>query len=61
MTDIFLLDGMRFGLRLLKDYLNRNQNNKSQIKAEIPRTGHWYVVVDLGGYSGKVKSAVRVL
>ena len=34
---------------------------QSPFRAEIPRTGHWYVVVDLGGYSGKVKSAVRVL
>lgn len=30
MTDIFLLDGMRFSLRLLKDFLNRNQSNNSQ-------------------------------
>lgn len=30
MTDIFLLGGMRFSLRLLKDFLNRNQSNNSQ-------------------------------
>lgn len=26
-----------------------------------PHHGHWYVVVDLGGYAGSVKAAVRVL
>lgn len=26
----------------------------------VPNTGHWYVAVDLGGYSGKVQSSVRV-
>lgn len=30
MTDIFLLGGMPFSLRLLKDFLNRNQSNNSQ-------------------------------
>jgi hypothetical protein len=34
---------------------------RSPYKAAVPHSGHWYVVVDLGGYSGKVKSAVRVL
>ncbi len=27
----------------------------------IPRAGHWYVVVDLGGYPGKVGSSARVV
>ena len=27
----------------------------------IPRTGHWYVVVDLGGFAGSVRSSVRVI
>lgn len=34
---------------------------RSPYKVTIPNSGHWYVVVDLGGYAGKVKSAVRVL
>ncbi len=34
---------------------------QSPYKAVLPHSGHWYVVVDLGGYSGKVKSGVRVL
>ncbi|MFP4198871.1 MAG: polysaccharide biosynthesis protein [Halanaerobium sp.] len=39
MTDIFLLGGMRFGLRLLKDILNRNQTNKSQSRVLIIGAG----------------------
>jgi hypothetical protein len=27
----------------------------------IPRTGHCYVVIDLGGYTGSVNSQVRVI
>jgi hypothetical protein len=34
---------------------------RSPYKATLPNTAHWYVVVDLGGYSGKVSSSVRVL
>lgn len=34
---------------------------RSPYKATIPNNGHWYVVVDLGGYVGKVSSTVRVL
>ena len=34
---------------------------RSPYKVQVPRTAHWYVVVDLGGYAGKIGSAVRVL
>jgi hypothetical protein len=34
---------------------------KSPIRLAIPRNGHWHVVIDLGGYSGSVRSDVRVL
>jgi len=34
---------------------------QSPYKVTLPRSSHWYVIVDLGGYAGKVKSAVRVL
>jgi len=33
----------------------------SPVRLQIPNSGHWYVVVDLGGYSGQVGSSVRVL
>jgi hypothetical protein len=34
---------------------------KSPYKVTLPKSAHWYVVIDLGGYAGKVKSAVSVL
>ena len=34
---------------------------RSPAKLQIPHSGNWYVVIDLGGYSGIVKSSVRVL
>ena len=34
---------------------------QSPVRFRIPRAGHWYVVVDLGGYTGEVGSSIRVL
>lgn len=34
---------------------------QSPYKITLPHRAHWYVVVDLGGYAGKIKSAVRIL
>lgn len=34
---------------------------QSPIRLQVPSSGHWYVVIDMGGYSGTVSSAVRVL
>lgn len=33
----------------------------SPYRIPVPHSGRWYVTVDLGGYSGKVSSSVRVL
>jgi Domain of unknown function (DUF1883)/TIR domain len=37
------------------------QAKRSPVHLPIPSSGHWYVVVDLGGYPGKVNAAVNVL
>lgn len=34
---------------------------RSPYRVTVPNNGNWYVTVDLGGYSGKVSSSVRVL
>lgn len=34
---------------------------RSPHKIPVPSSGRWYVTIDLGGYSGKVSSSVRVL
>jgi len=34
---------------------------KSPFRLGVPSSGHWHVVVDLGGYAGRVKAGVRVI
>lgn len=34
---------------------------RSPYKVSVPRSGRWYVTIDLGGYSGRVNSSVKVL
>ena len=34
---------------------------RSPARIPIPCSGTWYVVVDLGGYAGQVRSKVRVV
>lgn len=33
---------------------------QSPVRLSVPYAGHWHVTVDLGGYSGSVRSSVRV-
>ena len=37
------------------------QSKRSPVRLQIPRSGHWYVAVDMGGYKGQVSSSVRML
>jgi hypothetical protein len=34
---------------------------RSPVSLEVPEAGHWYVVVDLGGFGGRVRGKVKVL
>lgn len=34
---------------------------RSPVRIHVPRAGHWHLTVDLGGYSGSVRSGIRVL
>jgi len=34
---------------------------RSPVRLQIPNSGHWYVVIDFGGYSGSVRSSIQVL
>lgn len=34
---------------------------RSPVRISVPRSGHWYVTIDFGGYAGTVKSSVNVL
>jgi hypothetical protein len=33
----------------------------SPVRLEVPHDGHWFVVVDLGRYTGRVRAAMEVL
>ena len=33
---------------------------RSPVRLEVPEDGHWYIVVDLGGYRGRVRATVEV-
>jgi hypothetical protein len=33
---------------------------RSPVRIPIPHSGHWHVVIDLGGYSGTIRSSVSV-
>lgn len=34
---------------------------RSPVHLKIPRSGHWYVVIDLGGYGGSVRHSIQIL
>lgn len=34
---------------------------RSPVRLQVPRGGHWYVVVDYGGFAGRGRAAVQVL
>ncbi len=34
---------------------------RSPYRISVPNNGHWYVAIDLGGYSGRISSSVNVL
>ena len=34
---------------------------ESPVQIPAPHTGHWHLVVDLGGYGGTVQASARVL
>jgi len=35
--------------------------NESPVRLPAPHSGHWHLVIDLGGYSGTVRASVRTL
>lgn len=37
------------------------QARQSPTRLQIPHSGHWHVAIDLGGYSGRVRTGVRIL
>ncbi|GAB2590568.1 DUF1883 domain-containing protein [Spirosoma areae] len=61
-ANVQLLDDLNFRhYRAGQRYSYRGGHvTRSPFRLSIPSTGHWYVVVDLGGRAGSVGSSVRV-
>ena len=34
---------------------------QSPFRLPVPRSGHWHLAIDLGGYSGNVRAGIRVI
>nr|HPJ39660.1 DUF1883 domain-containing protein [Spirochaetota bacterium] len=67
------LSGNAANVRLMNssnfsNYKNGRRHNyigghvtRSPARFQVPSSGHWYVAIDLGGYSGTIRSSVQVL
>lgn len=62
-ANVFLVDSSNFSsykagrrYRYFGGYARR-----SPVRLQIPRSGHWYLVIDLGGYGGTVRHSMRIL
>ena len=62
-ANVLLLDQRNYGFyRAGKPFLYTGGHyTHSPVELAIPEDGHWYAVVDLGGYKGKVRATVEVL
>jgi len=62
-ASVRLLDNSNFNAH--RDGRQRHYNGglakSSPIRLAAPHSGHWHVVVDLGGYAGTVGASARVL
>lgn len=62
-ANVFLVDSSNFNSfkagRKYKCY--GGLAKRSPIRLQIPGPGHWYVVINLGGHPGSVRSSVRTL
>jgi hypothetical protein len=61
-ANVVLVDEANFGrYRSGQPFLYTGGHyRQSPIHLEVPEDGHWYVVVDLGGYRGRVRANVEV-
>jgi len=62
-ANVRLLDDSNFsGYRSGRQYsFFGGHVTQSPYRIRVPHGGHWHLVIDLGGYSGQVRSGVRVM
>ena len=62
-ANVMLLDSINFGkyqkIESFRYYGGLAEHSPNRLVP--PDSGHWHVVIDLGGYAGTVKAGVRVL
>lgn len=62
-ANVQLMDSSNFSsYRAGRQYrYHGGHTRKSPVRIPVPRSGHWHVAIDLGGYGGTIRSAVNVL
>lgn len=62
-ANVFLVDSSNFSSYKAGRRFNYygGQATKSPVRLTIPNSGHWYLVIDLGGYGGQVRHSMRIL
>ena len=62
-VNVFLVDSANFSSykqgRKYRYY--GGHATRSPVNLQIPRAGHWYLVIDFGGYGGQVRHSIRIL
>ena len=61
-VNIYLMDSVNFARYKNNercDYYGGAVNN-SPYNISVPRTGHWYIVIDLGGGAGMLNYSIKV-
>ncbi len=61
-ANVILLDAVNFARYRAREPFSYTGGLQVATPAEltIPRDDHWFVVVDLGGYSGRVRATVEI-
>jgi hypothetical protein len=62
-VNVFLVDPTNFqAYKSGRRYSYTGGNAKSSpVRLAIPSSGHWYLVIDFGGFAGQVRHSIRIL
>jgi hypothetical protein len=62
-ANVFLVDSSNFSsYKNGRRYTYHGGNvTRSPARLGVPRSGHWYLVIDFGGHPGQVKHSIRIL
>jgi hypothetical protein len=62
-ANVFLVDSSNFSsYKAGRRYTYFGGHAKqSPVRLQVPRAGHWYLVIDLGGYGGSVRHSMQIL